>query len=354
MVGTYTLVPHQRTCENSLAINLVMVDPVGEVRWYYPLPFEGYPDVGAEYYGDQLVLWGGSSASLAGEGAPALVDLSHNMVYRADYPGAAEAPFHHMAEAASDGTVITIADEEGADGLYIGGPFSIHQIDVTNDELAWSWSALAAIEAGHLDSSYGLEYGANWAGLINDGQHDAMVVSLCGSDAIIGIDRDSGEVVWRMGERPTLELVDGDEWFSCTHGADVSGNKLLVYDNGRSLQGSRALEYTIDPVAATATVTWEWTEDHWHEPAWGDVDYLAEDHVLITRAHAECFTFGAGPSQVVEVDRATDKTVWRLFFGDSGDATYSADRIDGCEIFGNSAYCSTVADRLSALTDVLD
>jgi hypothetical protein len=57
---------------------------------------------------------------------------------------------------------------------------------------------------------------------------------------------------------------------------------------------------------------------------------------------------------VVEVDRATDKVVWRLFFGDSGDGSYSADRIDGCEIFGNSAYCSTVADRLSALTDVLD
>ena len=67
--AAYTLVPHQRLTLDETSIRLLLLDNSGEVRWYYPLPIEGYADMGAEYWGDGMFLWGGVSASDAGDSA---------------------------------------------------------------------------------------------------------------------------------------------------------------------------------------------------------------------------------------------------------------------------------------------
>ena len=346
-IAAYTFMPHQRLADGETSIRLVLMDNQGEVRWYYPLPIEGYADMGAEYWGDGLFLWGGVSASDAGAGAPRLVDLSHTEQYRSAYPGADDYRYHHMTEKQSDGSVVTLVEADASqDGRAYYG-FEVHQVDVESDTLTWSWSLQEGLDSG------GPGVGdANWAGvMVEDDGSETMVVSVCIGEGVIGVDMESGEVAWSLADDwGTLDLVEGD-FPRIQHGLDVDGQRILLYDNG-AVPTTRAVEYQIDPEGGTATETWSWTEDGFVESwGWGDVDYLGEDHVVITKGHIPDFGSSEGPSEVIQVDRSDDSVAWRLSFTEELDAIYSADRIGGCDLFSEASRCSAVSERLDELSD---
>ena len=89
----------------------------------------------------------------------------------------------------------------------------------------------------------------------------------------------------------------------------------------------------------------------WREFGWGDVDYLGEDRVVIAKGHLAAWGDGDGPSSVIEVDRTDNTVAWRLDFTEESDAIYSADRIDGCELFAETSRCPALAERLTALSE---
>lgn len=341
--AAYTLVPHQRLVLDEEDIRLVLYDNEGEVRWYYPLPITGYADMGAEYWGDGLFLWGGVSGSDEGAGVPRLVDISHQEVYRADYPGASGHRYHHMTERQYDGTVVTLVEAEAHHGGVEYYGFEVHRVDTAADELVWSWSLQQGLDQG-------VEVGdANWAGVMVDGDGaETMVISVCHGMGVIGVDVASGDVVWSLAEWGSLDLTQGD-LPHIQHGLDIDGDWILLYDNG-GVPTTRAVEYAIDAAAGTATETWSWTESGFMEAwGWGDVDYLGEDRVVITKGHVPGWD-GDGPSEVIEVDRSDGSVVWRLSLSEETDAIYSADRIGGCELFAETSRCPALATRLDELS----
>ncbi len=341
--AAYTLMPHQRLILGETSIRLVLMDDDGEVRWYYPLPIEGWADMGAEYWGDGLFLWGGVGDSEAGDGAPRLVDVSHTEHYHADYPGAADSNYHHSSEQQYDGTVVTLVEAEASiDGDEVYG-FEVQRVDVQADELVWSWHVQQALDQG-------VEVGdANWAGVMpHDDGSETLVISVCEGAAVIGVDVASGDVAWSLAEWGSLDLTEG-EFPDIQHGLDIDGEHILLYDNG-AVPTTRAVEYAIDAAAGTATQTWAWTEDGFNEAwGWGDVDYLGDDHVVIAKGHVPDWE-GEGPSEVIEVDRTDDSVAWRLSFSEEEDAIYSADRIGGCDLFTETSRCPALAARLDELS----
>jgi len=116
---------------------------------------------------------------------------------------------------------------------------------------------------------------------------------------------------------------------------------VLFYDNGgwsgsvdadTSSFHSRAVEYTIDATAKTATLSWEfpgsfqvpdtWYTTEWYSPFWGDVDRLANGNVLVAAGQ-----IGAGhESRVFEVSKADGQLVWELRLPDNY-GVYRADRV---------------------------
>jgi outer membrane protein assembly factor BamB len=353
--GAYTLYNHQRLCAGEDNIQLVMVDNDGRVRWFYQLPIEGSVDMGTEYIGDGLILWGGVSLSGVNEGAPTYVALDHEIVYHSTFPEAAER-YHHISEMADDGSIWTLTDIDVYDGMRPFTGFGIHQIDPDADTLLWDWSIQTAIDRGQIDADGVVDWGGNWAGPMNDGVRDTVVFSLCEGYQIMAVDPASADIVWSIGGPDSLTLVDadGDEARppSCQHGLDVDGQRLLVYDNAHFGGGTRMVEYTIDPAAGVATQEWEWTEG-WTEFIWGDADYLDGTHVLMTRGHASCFSFGGGRSEIIEIDKATDEVVWRFTLDDADDGLYGSDRIDGCDIFAQAGTCPALDARLLELEPIL-
>jgi len=88
-----------------------------------------------------------------------------------------------------------------------------------------------------------------------------ILVSCRNLDAVIKIDRQTGDVIWRLGGKRNQFTFVGDEGFHRQHDARrlPSGN-LTLFDNRTDILPlySRAVEYRLDEVKKTATRVWQY------------------------------------------------------------------------------------------------
>jgi Arylsulfotransferase (ASST) len=94
------------------------------------------------------------------------------------------------------------------------------------------------------------------------------VVSFRSLGQILKLNRQTGDVIWRLGGVRNEFTIVGDPLgsFSAQHSVRVLPNgNLLLFDNGTRHQPpeSRAVEYALDTTAMTATMVWQFR----HQPA---------------------------------------------------------------------------------------
>ncbi|MCA9494689.1 MAG: aryl-sulfate sulfotransferase, partial [Myxococcales bacterium] len=279
-----------------------------------------------------------------GLGAPQILDPWEGTVWTETFPGSDAVLWSHDIHRLPDGRIVSIEEQQNvgpAGGTWTG--FGLRIYDPVDDEVDWTWSSQSAVDAHTLPTAVGTDkdpYHANWVEVVGDD----VYVSLCYAAQIIKIDATTGDIVWKMGADGDLVPDVAPE---CTHGLEIVGDRLLVYDNGRERHESAASEYRIDEVAMTATRTWTWTEPGWYEHVLGDVDHWGDD-VIVTQAHASWSTTPGAHSAVVEVERPSDLVVWRLDL-DAADSVYRSERIDGCDLFAHVQSCPAVAARFAEL-----
>ena len=345
----YTLFNHVLNGLEANEQKLVIVDPLGQVRWYRVLPEEVAGDVDARYLGDDTVLYGGGYG-----GRPRRIDLAGETVWRLGQPHIGRS-HHHHTERLDDGSVLSLVTTtnrvEEAKEDWTG--WGVEVVDPARDELLWVWDSQQAVDAGQLPipSKAGDPYHANSAWWTTDAEGDGIWLSLRNLDQLVRLDRDSGVFSWALGVDGDFELLgpDGEpaddaDWFHSQHAPELTGDTLLVYDNGIGRPGgsySRAAMYRLDIPGRVAQLTWSWTEDHWKEGVWGDADLLESGRVLIAKGHCwDCSSSDPdGRSALVEVDPETDQVPWRLDFTGEHDGLYRAQRIAGCELFASERWC---------------
>jgi len=348
MQGTWTLFNHSEDCLDDWRNRLVIIDPEGQVRWYWEHPTldqKSTVDIESELLEDGTILLGGGERE---EGLPIQVDLGGDIVYESGWDGAEDAIYHHDVQW-QDGQILGLIDVE-LSGDREGFGFVRH--DPTTEEVTWYWDNVASDAAGTMPATTNPDnaddpYHANSIAGLTDDDGPAVYTTLLHANVILRIDETSGEMSWVLGPGGDFTLVDtagrplGDEgWFSGMHAIDVWGDELWVYDNGLSRDESRALIYTLDTANRVAELTWAWGEASWRETVWGDNDKLEGGNALVTMGHAWCkggneAHYGA----LVELDPATDEMVWRVDFLDPDDASYRGQRIDGCELFSTDRWC---------------
>lgn len=183
-------------------------------------------------------------------------------------------------------------------------------------------------------------------GVILDEEHNALIVSVRHTDAVIAIryqdddEGEAGDLLWRMGPEGGLELAGDGDWTYHQHAPELQDDgTLLLYDNGNARPGtdlttppgpepgySRAVLYDISDLwegGDTVTQLWEHRGEVDGQPAYasfvGDADRLENGDVLIT--HGGLAAANDGPSaQIVEVAPADD--------GDGGTVVFDL-RVDG-------------------------
>lgn len=207
-----------------------------------------------------------------------------------DFDGSYDLIVDVIVEFAPDGTVVAeypLADfldpvAEARDQNVCGLPF---------DDVFPNWLYRAQGEADALDWTH-----AN--AVVPDPSGEAFTVSVRHLDAILQIDRATGELLWRFGPGGDLEVEHPSDYSSHQHAPEWQDDgTLLVYDNGNVRApgpdepadvepSSRAVQYRIDPDAGTAEVVWSYTATVDGEPAYasfvGDADRMANGNVLMT------------------------------------------------------------------------
>jgi len=135
-----------------------------------------------------------------------------------------------------------------------------------------------------------------------------MLLSFRNLSTVVKIDRNTGEILWRLGGKKSDFRFVGDplDHFFRQHDARWIGpGRILLFDNGNlhDPPESRAVEYRIDDEAKTATMVWQ----HRRIPPVfskisGSAERLPDGHTLISW----------GPRGIVSEVNAASKTVWEV------------------------------------------
>lgn len=160
-------------------------------------------------------------------------------------------------------------------------------VEVADDGSAREvWNAFdhldVVVHEGWNSGSY--DDGADWThanGLFYDGDEGAYYLSLYYLGTVVKIDRATGDTVWQLGGADSDFTFVNDRGFSHQHAPEVRGDELYVFDNGAGGEPSRAVGYTLDTDAWTATRIWAWeTAEESRAAVLGDVDLLPGDQFL--------------------------------------------------------------------------
>jgi len=359
----YILMNAAEDCDWELQYSLVF-DRAGRVRWYYTLPEWVGPSIEFVYHGENRFAWGGGwePNSLA---RPRLVDLYDGEVYDSaqGIPDYEQTQFHHDGKRVADGRWVTLEEVtvRGPSGSAFRG-FQTRIVDPELDEVVMTYDSQRGIDEGHLPGGYDDAWHANWVDVVTQGDHQELLVNLCYEYLTLAVDAASGDWLWGFGRGGDFRLLDTEgrslpdsEFPQCQHGLQRVGDRLLVYDNGFERGYSRAVEYTLDTTAMTATQNWTWTEDDWYETTLGSVDYLPSGHILVGAGHAECFSSNPGDrTTTLEFDPESGEKLWELRYAAVDEMAYRADWADPCELFANGKYCPEVAARAAALAPLFE
>ncbi len=128
--------------------------------------------------------------------------------------------------------------------------------------------------------------------LLYDESDNSIIISCRNQDWLIKIDRDTDDLVWKLGEGGDFTMLGDGEWIYHQHAPEFLPNgNLLIYDNGNGRYSnkenvalySRAVEYNIDEVNMTVEQVWEYlpAETPNYSPFVGDANRLENGNILV-------------------------------------------------------------------------
>lgn len=136
------------------------------------------------------------------------------------------------------------------------------------DELVFQWRAwenfdIARLGPAQVEDVRGASVRVSHMNAVEVDEDGHLLVSSRHFSEVTKINRQTGQVIWRLGGRHSDFVFVNDplNGFSCQHDIRVVGHyRYTVFDNGNDHHPpvSRAVEYELDPNAGTATLVWEY------------------------------------------------------------------------------------------------
>jgi arylsulfate sulfotransferase len=384
-----TMFGARHATEDASGTFLVIVDGDGDIVWYYDDDI-GISDSRRLRNGNLLFLHSGNRGARE-------IDMLGNVVgewtatgWDRELPegsvGVATDSFHHE--------IVELPDDDIADFLVLSTelrPFSDYPLDVADPSqtedgdvgvlgdtivtfdrdgtIVEEWSLLDVLDPYRVSYDslgtdwkvvYGDEDTRDWShanAVVLDPEDGNLIVSLRNQDALIKVDRESGELMWILGDPDRWEEpwsstlleptgASGDfEWSYHQHAPMFTPDGTIVlYDNGNGRaippepeldpddRYSRAVEYRIDDDAGTVAQVWAFggPDDPWYSGALGDADHLAETGNLLVTDGFRTADDGGRWARAFEVTRTDPgEVVWEIAArGDEvGWTIYRAERL---------------------------
>ncbi len=271
---------------------LLILDSSGQMVYYKQLPpGRAYTNF-TEQPNGMLTYFDGATPANTSQNVIHVLDSSYNEVDQYAAGDGFSADSHDFRLLPNGHALLLATDQEPMDMRAYGGKPNATFIDLVVQELdraknvVFEWRASEHIP--FIDTYEPLTgdkvdpYHGNSVDVTPDGN---LLISMRHLSQVVKVDRQTGDVIWRMGGKHSDFTFTNDEGFSYQHDVLMLPNgHLTAFDNGNRHDPpvSRAVEYAVDETDHTATLVWKYLHTPYLYGSYmGDVEQLPGGHVFI-------------------------------------------------------------------------
>ena len=257
----------------------LIVDGAGQPVWF--LPFEGTEedamDFRAQTYRDEPVLtyWRGTHTGY-GQGEYVILDSSYQEIALVRAGNGYQGDHHEFLLTPRGTALITVYNAVPIDLTSIGGPAKAdaldgiaQEVDVETGEVLFEWHSLdhVGIEESYYEPEPDLASNFDYFHInsVEVDEDDNFLISARRTCAVYKVDRDTGEIIWRLGgKRSDFEMGSGAD-FRYQHDArHQTDGTITVFDNGGVIKDDQSvgLVLELDEDAMTASRVRGYTDGH--------------------------------------------------------------------------------------------
>jgi Arylsulfotransferase (ASST) len=245
----------------------LIFDRSGQPVWFRPLPGLRATNFQVGRYRDEPVLiwWEGTIPKGYGQGEAVIVDSSYREVARVRAGNGRQMDLHELLLTPQGTMLFTCFPENVPTDLSpVGGPSSgtvrqsvIQEVDVRTGRVLLEWRSLEHVDVSESYASLADQYDYLHANSIDVAPDGNLLISARHTFALYKLDRQTGQVIWRLGGKQSDFQMGRDAQFFWQHDARALGaNMITVFDDGagpsKDESQSRAIALEVDEAAKTA------------------------------------------------------------------------------------------------------
>ncbi len=278
----------------------MIIDDSGQVVWFHPLrgPYGRTMNFETQTYkGRPVLTWGQTP------GEYVIFDDAYHEIASFGAANGYNGDHHEFLISPQDTALITIYNAVPRDLTSVGGPSDsvaiqgiVQELDIETGEVLFEWQSIdhIALEETYVTPSEDHYPGIDYFHLnsIEVEPDNNLLISARETSAVYKIDRESGEVMWRLGgKKSDFEMGPGTR-FAFQHDArrlpdgtiSIFDNGSLVFENGtpKAVEESRAIILELDEERMRASLVREYTHpDKQYADAAGNTQVLANGNVFV-------------------------------------------------------------------------
>ena len=319
----------------------LILDDQGDVVWFRPLDTHGVTDFRVQRYGGRPVLtwWRGRSEQGIGDGHFVILDDAYREIATVSPGNGLTGDIHEFLITERDTALVLAYHRVPRDLSVLGGPVKgaiwdniVQELDIATGRVLFEWHSLDHVTPAESyaevpDAAKGEDADAydyfhvNSVELDDDGD---LIVSARNTHAVYKLDRETGEVIWRLGGKESdYELGPGVR-FAWQHDARRQPDgTLTLYDNAAAEEDadavSRVLVLRLDQERRRATLDRSYRHPRrLLSTTQGNAQFLPGGHVFVGWGSQRWFT---------ELDR-DGRVLLDGSFGSEGADSYRAYRAE--------------------------
>jgi hypothetical protein len=287
----------------------LIFDNDGEPVWVRPLENqELYPmDFKVQLYGGEPVLTWCESKVLGGHGFGEYViaDTSYREITRVQAGNGYQADHHEFLITPRNTALITAFGKVQADLTSMGGTEDqlvwdsvAQEVDIETGEVLFEWHSIdhIAVDETFVELSSDMRVGAFCYFHINSVDIDSdgdLLISARNTFAVYKVDRETGEVIWRLGGKKSDFDMGPGTWIRYQHDARRQPDgTITIFDNGGvRLDGQSfgiTLDLDMDNMKATLVSRYDHPDKPWADTQ-GNVQMLPNGNAFVGWGDAPSF-----------------------------------------------------------------
>jgi hypothetical protein len=269
-----------------------ILDNEGQPVWLHLLSDESLDVMNfevQEYKGETVLTWWVGRHTGFGQGECVICDHSYREIKRVRAGNGYQADHHEFLITSEDTALITIYSGVNRDMTSLGGPADatvldgiVQEIDIESGEVLFEWHSLDHVELSEHSTPY---YDHLHINSIEVFDEDHIIISSRETSTVFKINRNTGEIVWRLGgEKSDFEMGSGVRFYYQHDARSHPDGTITLFDNGseNTVEQSRGAVIGIDEDAMKATLVREYTHPNdLLSPLQGNMQVLPNGNVFV-------------------------------------------------------------------------